>query len=167
MKNITLLLLFGILALSLIIPVALAGAASVGSVTSQAATATPATSANTNITNVPAVQGTPTSPTVVVWDQFCVKKVPYTLLAVAENATFEVKPPDDAVVMPTPNVRTGNTNEIVCESAGIFRGKQVIVCRGPELWSFNISITDGGQSDIFPVPLKACPNPQITSSSSK
>jgi hypothetical protein len=40
---------------------------------------------------------------VLLWDQFCVKKIPSTLLAVAENATFEVIQPEG----PLPTVRTG------------------------------------------------------------
>jgi hypothetical protein len=91
-----------------------------------------------------------------MWDQFCVKKIPYTLLAVPEDATFEIVQPEG----PLPTVRPGySTSEIACESAGIFRGQQVIVCRGPDLFSFNLTITSGGETGEFPVPLKTCPLP--------
>jgi hypothetical protein len=91
---------------------------------------------------------------IVVWDQFCVRKVPYTLIAMPKDASFEVVQPEG--VLPTPIISTGNSNEIACESVGIFRDRQVVVCRGPQLYSFTLQVA----GEDFTVPLKACPGPQ-------
>jgi hypothetical protein len=169
MKNTSKVLLFGVLALMLLIPAALVGAASNRTDLLQQATPTAASAAgaDTGATQAPAVEGTPTSPVVELLDQFCVRKVPYSLLAIPEDASFEVVPPAEGVAPPTLNPLTGNTNEIVCTSAGIFGGKQVIACRGPELWSFNLTITDRGESGEFPVPLKTCTIEHFTPSPSE
>src|SRR5688572_31524574 len=90
-------------------------------------TATPAPSTNNQAQ---------TASEVVVWDQFCVRKVPYTLLAIPQNASFEIVQPEG--VLPTPMISTGNSNEIACDSVGIFRDKQVVVCRGPQLFTFTL-----------------------------
>lgn len=158
MKNTSTILLIGAIALS-VIGAAFAlqpGRAAAGEAAPVLQNATP-TAADTGAAQAPAVQGTPTEPQVQIWDQFCVKKIPYTLLAIPENATFEVIQPEG----PLPTVRPGySTTDIACESVGIFRGKQVLVCRGPDLWSFNVTISDGGASADFPVPLKSCPLPR-------
>jgi hypothetical protein len=123
------------------------------------ATATTTASANGGNNNTgPTAQA---SANVVVWDQFCVRKVPYTLIAISQNASFEILE-QDGTVMPTPIVSTGNSNEIVCESVGVFRDKQVVVCRGPQLFSFPISVSGDGGTEEFLVPLGACPGPRPT-----
>jgi hypothetical protein len=100
----------------------------------------------------------PTDPnsSVVVWDQFCVRKIPYTILALPENSTFELA--SDQVV-PTQTVG-GNTNQYACESVGTFRDKHIVVCHGPQLYSFNLQVNDGGTTQEYQVPLKGCPIPQ-------
>jgi hypothetical protein len=93
---------------------------------------------------------------VVVWDQFCVRKIPYTLLALEPNATFEIASSNTAV--PT-QVIGGNTNQFSCEAAGTFRNKQVVVCRGPQLYSFTLNVHGSNGNEQFQVPLKGCPIP--------
>jgi hypothetical protein len=109
-------------------------------------TATPAPSTD--------AQAQDASGSVVVWDQFCVRKVPYTLLAIPQNASFEIVQPE---VIPTPMISTGNSNEIVCDSVGVFRDQQVVVCRGPQLFTFTLNVSGDGASEAFEVPLGACP----------
>src|SRR5690348_9138302 len=53
-------------------------------------TATPAVSTNSSTQNA--------SGDIVVWDKFCVRKVPYTLIAMPKDASFEVKLADNAVI---------------------------------------------------------------------
>lgn len=92
---------------------------------------------------------------VVVWDQFCVRKIPYTLLALSPDATFEVGRLEG--IVPTPVVDS-NSNEISCEGVGTFRDKQVVVCRGPQLYSFTLHVNNGGSNGVedFQVPFKGC-----------
>src|SRR5688572_3252395 len=70
------------------------------------ATATPGASADSGNSGSTAPQTA--SENVVVWDQFCVRKVPYTLLAIPQNASFEIVQPEG--VIPTPIISTGNSN---------------------------------------------------------
>ncbi len=92
---------------------------------------------------------------VALWDKVCVKKLPYTILAIPENATFEVVQPED----PLPPVQpgSGNPNVLSFFCVVTFGGKQVVVCIGPEDFAFTLHVTDGGSSEDFTVPLKACP----------
>jgi len=116
-------------------------------------TATPTASTNGgNGTN-----DSTTSGDVVVWDQFCVRKIPYTLVSISKDASFEIVQPEG--VMPTPVKGTNNSNELVCDSVGIFRDRQLVVCRGPQLYTFTLHVTGDGVSEDFQVPLKACPIP--------
>jgi len=92
---------------------------------------------------------------VELWDQICVRKIPYTILAIPENATFEVVQPEGP--LPTPEPGSSNPNELACSNPVTFGGKQVVVCTGPQLFSFNLHVTDGGTTEDFPVPLKFCP----------
>ncbi len=114
------------------------------------ATATPGTSANSG--NSGPTTSQVASENVVVWDQFCVRKVPYTLLAIPQDASFEIVKPEG--VQPTPIISTGNSNEIVCDSVGVFRDQQIVVCRGPQLFTFTLNVS----GEAFEVPLGACPN---------
>ena len=98
---------------------------------------------------------TPVASIVELWSQFCVKKIPYTLLALPENASFEVALPEETI-LPTPHPAMGNSNEIACTNVGIFRGMQVVVCRGPAAYAFPLQVSDGATSEEFEVPLKAC-----------
>jgi hypothetical protein len=120
------------------------------------ATATPATSSD----SVTAPEGS-TAPgaqepsMVELWDQVCVRKIPYTILAIPENATFEVVQPEGP--LPTPEPGSSNRNELACSNPVTFGGKQVVVCTGPQLFSFDLRVTNGGTSEDFSVPLKFCP----------
>jgi hypothetical protein len=89
------------------------------------------------------------------WDRFCVKKTPYTLVAIPENASFEVVPFEGT--LPTLEPGSNNSGEFSCTVAGIFRGKQVVVCRGPQLTSFTLHVTADGKSEDFSVGLTFCP----------
>ncbi len=104
--------------------------------------------------------GTQTNTGVEVWDQFCVAKVPYTLLALPTNASFDIKPPQG----PLPTAMPGYTvaDQIACDSVGTFRDKQVVICRGPQLYAFSLQISGSGSSQEFKVPLKECALPQST-----
>jgi hypothetical protein len=93
---------------------------------------------------------------VVVWDQFCVRKIPYTILALEPNATYELASDN---VVPT-QVVGGNSNQFACDASGTFRDKQVIVCRGPQLYSFTLHVNSGNGTEDFQVPLKGCPIPK-------
>jgi hypothetical protein len=95
---------------------------------------------------------------VVVWDQFCVRKIPYTILALPQGATYQLA---ESQVMPTAVVG-GNNTQYACDAVGTFRDKQVLVCRGPQLYSFTLQVSDGGTTEDFQVPLKGCPIPRST-----
>ncbi len=56
-------------------------------------------------------------------DRFCVKKVPYTLIALPEGDTYRVLMPG-----------------IVCTDAGLKRGVQLVTCTGPQSYSFLLEI---------------------------
>jgi hypothetical protein len=141
-----------------------AQAKSDGNIAALQATATPIptdeeTNDDANDNNNGALGLDPTDPnsSVVVWDQFCVRKIPYTILALPENSTFELASGADAVV-PT-QVVGGNSNQFACESVGTFRNKHIVVCHGPELYSFDLQVNDGGSTATYQVPLKGCPIP--------
>lgn len=103
---------------------------------------------------------TQTASMVELWDQFCVRKIPYTLLALPKDATFEVVQPTEP--LPTPMPGYFNADELACVSVGIFRDKQVVVCRGPQLFAFTLKVNDAGATEDFQVPLKACPLPSFS-----
>ncbi|HEY2981982.1 MAG TPA: hypothetical protein VGJ22_12430 [Anaerolineales bacterium] len=96
-----------------------------------------------------------TSSIVQEWDRFCVKKIPYTLLALPENASYEIVAPEGIAPSTEPGSR--NPNEFSCTTAGIFRGRQVVTCTGPQFWSFTLRVKDGGSSEDFQVGLTGCP----------
>ncbi len=52
-------------------------------------------------------------------DRFCVRKVPYTLIALPEGDAYRVLTPG-----------------IVCTDAGLKRGVQLVTCTGPQSYSF-------------------------------
>lgn len=92
---------------------------------------------------------------VELWDQFCVRKIPYTILALPEGATYLVVAPYG----PAPAFEHGATNPNVyaCSTALTFNGKQIVVCTGPNAYSFSLQVTSDGATEDFSVPLKACP----------
>ena len=170
MNNISKTLLFGTLILALIAVGGFAATQSAVPALAQAAdTATPASassggatvapsgaSGGAAVSTIPPVGGTQTA-SVVVWDRFCVSKVPYTLLAMPQDAKFEVVQPDIA----TPTVPAGYVpaDKIACETAGVFRDQQIVACRGPQLFSFTLNITGGDAAGQYQVDLKDCPLP--------
>jgi hypothetical protein len=105
---------------------------------------------------IPAVNTNLADSSVVVWDQFCVRKIPYTILALEPNATYEIATGN---AVPT-QVIGGNTNQFSCDAAGTFRDKQVIVCHGPQLYTFTLHINGSNGGEDFQVPLKGCPIPR-------
>ena len=165
MNNISKTLLFGTLILALIAVGGFPATQSAAPALAQAAdTATPASasSGGAAVSTIPPVGGTQTA-SVVVWDRFCVSKVPYTLLAMPQDAKFEVVQPDIA----TPTVPAGYVpaDKIACETAGVFRDQQIVVCRGPQLFSFTLNITGGDAAGQYQVDLKDCPLPATSTPS--
>lgn len=162
MKKTSILLLVSVLTLTLLAFAYVTAQAETGSdenaVSLLQATSTlqvPATPGAQEETQQDTTQGTQIASLVELWDQFCIRKIPYTLLALPENATFELIQPESP--LPTPNpVFSANSNEISCTNVGIFRGQQVVVCRGPNNYSFSLQVSDGGAAEEFVVPLKAC-----------
>ena len=145
-------LAFAMLAAVLVLGPGTAGAASLGNQAllqqgNPTATAAPSTSGSS-------VQQADAS-LVQEWDRFCVKKVPYTLLALPENASYEVAPFEGT--MPTIEPGAVSPSEFSCTTAGIFRGQQVVVCKGPQLTSFTLRVSADGASEDFPVGLTWCP----------
>jgi len=65
------------------------------------------------------------SPSVAELSKACIKKVPYTLVALPPGATFEI-------------VGTGMT----CKDEGLRAGKRNISCTGQELTSYNLKVCD-------------------------
>jgi hypothetical protein len=92
---------------------------------------------------------------VEIWDSVCVRKVPYTILAIPETATFSVIGADGSI---RPALEQGQAFEpSSCKSVLNLGGKQVVVCRGEQGISLMIQVTDGGTSKDFEVPMKVCP----------
>lgn len=150
--------LFGLVTLSLFVIGSLVVMQSTTSAFAQAIpTDTPSVPTGDVASPSPTSGAAQTSPVAEVWDQFCVAKVPYTLLALPQNATFSVTQPASPTPTPAPGYTTAD--QIACNSVGTFRDKQVVVCRGPQLFSFSLKITSSGNSADFPVPLKDCALP--------
>jgi hypothetical protein len=59
--------------------------------------------------------------------------------------------------LPTPEPGSSNPNELACSNPVTFGGKQVVVCTGPQLFSFDLQVANGGTTETFSVPLKFCP----------
>jgi len=51
--------------------------------------------------------------------------------------------------------------QLACVSVGVFGDKQVVMCRGPQLFSFTLKINNAGATEDFQVPLKECPLPKF------
>jgi hypothetical protein len=99
---------------------------------------------------------TPGRSMVEEWDRVCVKKVPYTILAIPETATFSVVAPD-GLIEPTLEPGTINPEANACQSVLVFDGKQIIVCSGPQDTTITMRVTNGGLTEDFDVPFKVCP----------
>lgn len=64
-----------------------------------------------------------TLPTAEERDRFCVKKVPYTVVAFPPGSTYEVLSPG-----------------FNCNDEGVHEGMQLISCSGPQLYNFDLKI---------------------------
>ncbi|MBI3163867.1 MAG: hypothetical protein HYZ24_04230 [Chloroflexi bacterium] len=114
-----------------------------------------------------------------VWAQFCAvsTQMSYVLLAIPEDATFEVVSPEGASssqeTTPTPEAAStpstpeaGATSpgtsgltseeEVACRSLGMMDGQQLVLCHGPALTVITLSITSGGQTEEFPIMPPGC-----------
>ncbi len=162
MKNPLKIALFGLIALSVLVIGSILAMQSTSSALAQAiATDTPSAGAGGAASPVPTAlssSGTPTSSLVALWDEFCVSKIPYTLLALPTDATFSITAPQAPVPTPIPGYTTAD--QTACNSVGVFRGQQVIVCRGPQLASFSLHVTSAGATQDYQVPLKECALPR-------
>lgn len=65
------------------------------------------------------------APTAEELSKSCIKKVPYTLLALSPSATFEV-------------VEKGLT----CKNEGLHAGQQQVSCSGQQLYSYDLKVCD-------------------------
>lgn len=161
MKNPLKIILFGALALSILVIGSLLAMQSTTPAFAQAAdTPTPVAPSGDAASPAPTSSSSQASSIVELWDKFCVAKVPYTLLALPQDATFNVTQPTGPAPTPAPGYTTAD--KTACDSVGVFRGKQVIVCRGPQLTSFSLKISSGGASQDYQVPLKECALPHTT-----
>jgi hypothetical protein len=91
----------------------------------------------------------------VLWDKLCVKKVPYTILAIPSTASFGLVAADGSVV---PSIGPGNNpHNSTCKSVLRIGDQLILVCTGRENTSFTLRVTDAGLSQDFSIPLLACP----------
>ena len=151
MKTPLKIILFGALALSVLVIGSLLAMQSTTSAFAQSVdTPMPAVPSSDQASPAPTASSSQTASIVELWDKFCVAKVPYTLLAL----------PQGAVPTPAPGYTTAD--QTACDSVGVFRGKQVIVCRGPQLYSFNLKVTSADATQDFQVPLKECALPHTS-----
>jgi hypothetical protein len=156
MKTISKVLLLGAVALSMLGAVLVlgpgsAGASPIGSngdlqQATPTATVAPSTGGTTVQTGTSMAQE---------WDRFCVKKVPYTLIAIPENATFEVATAGGTI--PTREPGGVSPGEFTCTAVGVFRGHQVVVCKGPQLTAFTLRVSADGESQDFLTGTTWCP----------
>jgi hypothetical protein len=161
MKNPLKIILFGLIALTVLVIGGLLALQSTSSAFAQSiATLTPIAPAGDVASPAPTASTAQTSSVVELWDKFCVSKVPYTLLAIPQDATFSVTQPQGPLPTPVPGYTMAD--QTACDSVGVFRGKQVIVCRGPQLFSFSLQVSSAGATTDYQVPLKACALPHIT-----
>lgn len=68
-------------------------------------------------------------PEVTTLSKLCVKKVPYTLVALPPESTFEVVDPG-----------------LVCRDEGLRGGKRQISCTGPQLYSYDLKVCNSACS---------------------
>jgi hypothetical protein len=155
--------LFALVAISVVVIGSLLAMRSTTPAFAQAVdTSTPAVPSGDSASPVPTTSGAQAVSLVELWDKFCVSKVPYTLLALPQDATFSVTQPTG--LLPTPIPGYSSADQTACDSAGVFRGKQVIVCRGPQLFSFSLKVSSGGATQDYQVPLKECALPHTNGS---
>jgi hypothetical protein len=75
-------------------------------------------------------------------DQMCVKKIPYTILALPSTATFTTDP---------------SASKVTCKSVLNIAGTQTVVCTGPAESFFTIHVSNNASSEDFTVPMRGCP----------
>ncbi len=64
-----------------------------------------------------------TAPTIEERDRYCVKKVPYTLVAIPLNATYEVL-----------------SSGFSCEKQAVVNNEQILACTGKQLYTFDLKL---------------------------
>ncbi len=94
---------------------------------------------------------------VTLWDKICVRKVPYTILAIPASASFDLLAPDGSIIPALEPNATPVPGANRCESVLNLGGRQVLVCSGQQNSVFMLRVTDGSLTEDFEVPLKACP----------
>jgi hypothetical protein len=153
--------LFGLIALGVLVIGSLLAMQTTTSAFAQAVdTPTPTPAAADVASPAPTTTGSQAGSLVTLWDQFCVAKIPYTLLAVPQGATYNVTQPTGALPTPVPGYTTAN--QIACDNGGISRGQQLVVCRGPQLYSFGLHVSSSGATEDYQVPMKECALPHTT-----
>lgn len=84
--------------------------------------------------------------------QFCLDQIPYSLVAIAEVATFSMMDANGAVIQQDPTGATG------CNSVQTFNGRQLLLCRGTEPSTIRLNVcTDTSNCVEVPVKLQSCP----------
>lgn len=122
-----------------------AGLPSTSEGTSTGVTGTPAAS----ISMTPGIPVTGSSEALLIC-QFCLDRIPYAIVAIPETATFNMVDEQGATIKPS--------DETTCDSAQTFNGRQIILCRGAQLTTINLSICTGANNCVqFPVKLQSCP----------
>ncbi len=78
-------------------------------------------------------------------DQFCVNKVPYTLIAIPAGDTYQITTPG-----------------IICDDAGVKKGFQLLTCTGPQSYTFNLQVCSAAcavpTSAVTATPSPRCPS---------
>jgi hypothetical protein len=109
------------------------------------------------ITDTPGV-GTPTGIVVTHEGQFCIDSVAHEILVMPAEASFEIIPVTGSSSVPA---------DAVCTSVETLNGKQVVICRGPSLSSFEVKVCTGPDTCAeVPVNLRECP-PQFVETPSE
>ncbi len=153
--------LFSLVALSVLVAGSLLAMQSTTSAFAQAVdTPTPVAPVGAVASPAPTTSGSQASSLVQLWDQFCVSKVPYTLLAIPQGATFNVTQPTGPLPTPVPGYTTAD--QTACGAAGVSHGQQVVVCRGPQLYSFGLHVASADATQDYQVPMKECALPHAT-----
>lgn len=96
-----------------------------------------------------------TSP-IVLWDAICVKKVPYTILSIPADASFELVAADGSII-PSLETATPVPGENSCRSVMTIGDRLVLLCTGQQGMGYTIRVTNGSEVLDFEVPMKSCP----------
>lgn len=93
--------------------------------------------------------GSPAATPLEIWGQFCARELPITVVAIPENASFEVVQSSGATLSPD--------NPIVCQSLGTFQDRQIVVCRGPGSAVATLNVCEGTACTQQQVGFETCP----------